>query len=103
MGWEQRERWFYWGAPMAIGPALLFLPAFVYLVIEPRVKHAALISAVLFPTLAVLEVLGVRRLIWCCMERPFNLLTLLAFGALAILLVIAAYTGLFLAVFAGRM
>lgn len=103
MSWRQRERWFYWGAPLAIGPALIFLPAFVSLVIEPRVKHAQLFSAVLFPVLAVLEFMGVQRLARCCVERPFNLLTMLSFGAIVVLLVIALYTGLFLATFAGGM
>jgi hypothetical protein len=103
MSWRQRERWFYWGAPLAIGPALMFLPMFVSLVIEPRVKHAVLWSVLVFPVLAILEFLGVQRLVWCCLERPFNLLTMLSFGALAVLLVIAAYTGLFLAAFAERM
>ena len=103
MSWQQRERWFYWGAALAIGPALLFLPAFVCLIIEPQWKHSGWASAGLFPVLAILEFLGVQRLVWCCTERPFNLLTMLSFGAIAVLLVIATYTGLFLAVFAGRM
>lgn len=103
MSWRQRERWLYWGAPLAIVPALSFLPAFISLVIEPRVNHPRALSAVVFPVLALLEFLGVQRLVWCCVERPFNLLTMFSFGAIAVLLIIAAYTGLFLAAFAGRM
>lgn len=103
MSWRQQERWFYWGSALAIGPALVFLPAFVYLVIEPAVRHAGLVSTVFFPGLAVLEFLGMQRLIWCCVQRPFNLLAFLSFGAIMVLVVIAAYTGVFLAVFAARM
>lgn len=100
MSWREQERWFYWGSALAIGPALVFLPAFAYLVIDPAVRHAGLLSTVLFPVLAVLEFLGVQRLVWCCMRKPFNLLSFLSFGAVTVLLVIAAYTGVFLAVFA---
>lgn len=103
MSWQQQERWFYWGSALAIGPALLFLPAFVYLVIEPSVNHAGLLSTLLFPALAILEFLGMQRLVWCCMKKPFNLLAFLAFGAITVLVVIAAYTGVFLAVFAAQM
>jgi hypothetical protein len=35
--------------------------------------------------------------------RPFSLLTMLSFGAFFVLLVIAAYTGVFLAALADRM
>jgi hypothetical protein len=36
-------------------------------------------------------------------NRPFSLLTMLSFGALLVLLVIATYTGVFLAALAQRM
>lgn len=101
MSWRERERWFYWGAPLALGPALAFLPGLVYLVIEPRVKHGPVIAAALLPLAGVAEFLGARWLIKGALERPFNLLSMLSAGALMILFVIAAYTGIFLAAFAG--
>jgi hypothetical protein len=102
VSWRERERWFYWGAPLALGPALAFLPGLVYLVIEPRVKHGRLFAAFLMPLAGSSEFVGVRWLVKGALERPFNLLSLLSAGALMILLVIAAYTGLFLAAFAGQ-
>jgi hypothetical protein len=44
---------FYVGAPLAIVPALIFLPALAYLVIDPRVSHARLAAWALFPAIAV--------------------------------------------------
>jgi len=103
MEWRQRERLFYWGAPLAIVPALSILPAFVWLVFDPRVRHAMAWAAVLFPLLAVAEFVGVAKLVRGCVERPFNLLTMLSLGAMLVLLVIASYTGLFLAALVQRM
>lgn len=101
MSWRERERWFYWGAPLALGPALAFLPGLVYLVIEPRVKHGHALAAALLPIAGVAEFVGARWLVKGALARPFNLLSMLSAGALMILFVIAAYTGLFLAAFAG--
>jgi hypothetical protein len=53
--------------------------------------------------MAAAEFVGVSKLVRGCVERPFNLLTLLSAGALLVLLVIAAYTGMFLAALAQRM
>jgi hypothetical protein len=102
VSWRDRERWFYWGSALAIGPALAFLPGLVYLVIEPRVRYGRVVAAVLLPFCVVAEILGLWWLVKGVLERPFNLLSMLSAGALMILLVIAAYTGLFLAAFAGR-
>jgi hypothetical protein len=101
VSWRERERWFYWGAPLALGPALVFLPALVYLVIEPRVKYGHTLGAALLPIGGAAEFVGVRWLVKGALARPFNLLSMLSAGGLIILLVIAAYTGLFLAAFAG--
>jgi hypothetical protein len=43
------------------------------------------------------------KLVRCCVQQVFDLLTVLAFGALVIVAAIAAYSGLFLAVVAGKM
>ena len=98
-----RQHWVFIGASLAVIPALAFLPALAYLVITPSVGHANLIAALLFPALALIEAIGLFQLVRCCVTRPFDLLTAFAFSALLVVLVIAAYTGLFLAVLAGRM
>jgi hypothetical protein len=103
MNWRQRERLFYWGAPLAILPALAFLPAFVVLVVSPRVPHARLWSVILFPCLAIAEFFGMYKLARGCVERPFNLLTMLSLGAVLVVLVIATYTGVFLVALVERM
>jgi hypothetical protein len=103
MNWRERERLFYWGSALAIGPALIFLPAFVALVFHPTFRHATLCAVLLFPTLAIAEFFGVFKLVRGCVARPFDLLTFLSFGALFVLLVIATYTGVLLAALAQRM
>lgn len=40
MTWQERERAFYIGAPLAIVPALGFLPAVMFLVVVPKIAHA---------------------------------------------------------------
>ncbi len=96
MTWRERERLFYAGSVLALVPALAFLPAFVVLVFQPRVPYATVWACLLFPVLAIAEFLGVFKLVRGCVARPFNLLTILSFGAMFVLLVIATYTGVFL-------
>ena len=103
MRWKERQRLVFVGAPLAIVPALAFLPALAYLLITPTLPHSMLLASVVFPLFAMSEVLGLVRLVRCCVTRPFDLLTAFAFSALLVLLVVAAYTGLFLAAIAGRM
>lgn len=100
---RMRQHRVFIGAPLALIPALAFLPSLAYLVITPSVGHAKLIAALLFPALGLAAALGLIRLVQCCVTPPFDLLTVFAFSALLVVLVIAAYTGLFLAVLAGRM
>jgi hypothetical protein len=102
MEWRERERLFYWGSTLALVPAVAFLPAFVALVFHPTIRHAMLWAALLFPVMAVAEFFGVFKLVQSCVQRPFTLLTMLSFGALLALLVIATYTGVFLAALAQR-
>ena len=97
------QRLVFLGAPLAIVPGLAFLPALAYLVITPSVPHATTIAIFLFPLMAAAEIIGLFRLVISCLTRPFDLLTVFAFSALLAVLVIAACTGLFLALLAGRM
>jgi len=101
--WRGRERLLYWGAPLAIVPALLFFPSFVVFVFSPRVSHAIVWSAVLFPVLLAAEFAGMWKRARGCVEPPFNLLTMLSVGAMLVVLVIVTYTGVFLVALIDRM
>ena len=103
MNWRERERLVYWGSVLAIVPALAFLPAFALLIFHPAIPHAGVWASLLFPVLGISEFFGVFRLVQGCVARPFNLLTMLSFGALLVLLVIVTYTGVFLAALVERM
>src|SRR5436309_3417601 len=103
MDWKRRERLLLTGAPLAVVPAFAFLPALVYLVISPRIAHGHSIAIALFPSLILAEVIGISRLARCLLPRYFDLITFFALVAMIILIVIATYTGLFLAAFAGHM
>jgi hypothetical protein len=103
MQWRERQKLVFLGAPLAIVPALAFLPALAVLVLTPMFRHSSMVAGLLFPLLGACELLGLVRLVRCCVSRPFDLLTAFAFSAVLVLLVIASYTGLFLAAIAGRM
>jgi len=100
--WERRQRLLFVGAPLAMVPGLTFLPALVYLIVSPRVAHASLIAAVLFPLLVLAEIVGLWLLVRCIAHHAFDLITAMACGTLMVLLVIAGYTGIFLAAIVGK-
>jgi hypothetical protein len=97
MTWRERERAFYVGAPLAIVPALGFLPAVMFLLVTPKIAHAHVMALVLLPILGLVSAFGLWKLAIGAVQRPFGILNALSAGALFVLLVIAAYTGLFLA------
>ena len=103
MDWQRRERLLVTGAPLAVVPAFAFLPAIVYLVISPQIHHGRALAIVVFPLLVVAEALGISRLARCFLPQHFDLITFFACVTMIVLIVIAVYTGLFLAAFAGRM
>jgi len=103
MTWRERERLLYLGSTFSLLPALTIVPAFASLVFQPSIPHATLWAFVLFLLLIVAEFFGVYKLVQSCVARPFTLLTMLSFGAFFVLLVIAVYTGVFLAALADRM
>jgi hypothetical protein len=103
MTWRERERLLYLGSTFSLVPALLFLPLFVALVFHPIMAHASVWALILFPILGIAEFFGVVKLVQSCVARPFSLLTMFSFGAFFVLLVIAVYTGVFLAALAERM
>lgn len=98
-----RQKLVFVGAPLAIIPAMAFLPALAYLVITPSVPHSTLMAVGVFALFGICELLGLVRLVRCCVTRPFDLITMFAFSALLVILVMATYTGFFLAAIAGKM
>jgi hypothetical protein len=100
---QERERAFLIGAPLAVIPALCVLPVIVFLVIFPRVEYGRMIAAVVLPVCALAGSLGLSKIALGVVEKPWGIFNLLSFGALLILLVIAGYTGLFLAVVAAKL
>jgi hypothetical protein len=94
---KERERAFMIGAPLAIIPALLFLPAVTFLIVFPHVAHGRAIGLFVLPTCAVVGSFGLWKLATGAVQKPWGLFNALSFGALLVLLVIAGYTGLFLA------
>jgi len=85
------------GAPLAIVPALAFLPAVMFLIVFPQTAHGRLIGTLLVPACALSSFFGLWKLAMGAVEKPWGIFNVLNFGALFVLLVIAAYTGLFLA------
>ncbi len=94
---RERERAFLIGAPLAIFPALCILPATVFLVMIPRVAHGRMIGALVLPVCALVGSFGLWKLATGVVQKPWGLFNVLNLGALLVLLVIAGYTGLFLA------
>jgi len=94
---RERERAFLIGAPLAIVPALIFLPAVTFLLVFPQVAHGRTIGFVVLPVCALTSSFGLWKLALGAVEKPWGIFNVLSFGALIVLLVIAGYTGLFLA------
>ena len=85
------------GAPLAIIPALGFLPAVMFLIVFPRVAHGRAIGFVVVSLCALAGSLGLWKLALGAVEKPWGIFNVLNVGALIVLLVIAGYTGVFLA------
>jgi len=94
---RSRERAFLIAAPLAIFPALAFLPIITYLIAFPRVPHARLIGFLLLPICALAGSFGLWKLALGAVEKPWGIFNILNAAALLVLLMIATYTGLFLA------
>jgi hypothetical protein len=94
---KERERAFLIAAPLAIVPALVFLPAVTFLIVFPQVAHGRAIGLFVLPVCALAGSLGLWKLATGAVQRPWGIFNVLNFGAIMVLLVIAGYTGLFLA------
>ena len=117
MFWDRRDRIFLLGAPLALVAAAAFLPVFTFLVLAPSQAYDGLPLAVILGKLALpgllLQVLSFAGLVFLQMAGAtllgfasswggLRFATLLAVPAVLLLLMIAAYTGVFFAVFAAR-
>jgi|SRR5215472_15196206 len=100
---KERERAFLIGAPLAVIPALCVLPAIMFLIIFPRVEYARVIGAIVLPLCALAGSFGLWKLAQGAVEKPWGIFNVLSFGTLVVLLVIAGYTGLFLALVAAKL
>ena len=98
-----RERSFLVGALLAIVPALAFLPAVTFLIIFPRIAYGRLLGIFLLPACALVGFYGLWKLAIGVIQKPWGIFNALSLGALIVLLVIAAYTGLFLAILATKL
>jgi hypothetical protein len=94
---KERERAFMIGAPLAIVPALIFLPAVTFLIVFPRVAYGRAMGLFVLPPCALACSFGLWKLATGAVQKPWGIFNVLSFGALLVLLVIAGYTGLFLA------
>jgi len=97
MSAKERERDFLIAAPLAIIPALGFLPAIMFLIVFPRIAHGRLIGFVVVAVCALAGSFGLWKLALGAVQKPWGIFNVLNVGALFVLLVIASYTGLFLA------
>jgi len=94
---QERERAFLIGAPLALVPALSFLPAITFLIAFPRVPHGRLIGSILLPICVLLGGTGLWKIAIGAVEKPWGIFNILNAGAVIVVMVIAGYTGLFLA------
>jgi hypothetical protein len=100
---KERERAFLLAAPLALLPALCVLPAVMFLILSPRVDHGRWIAAILLPLCAVAGSFGLTKISLGAVEEPWSIFNMLCFGTLLVLVVIAGYTGAFLALVAVKL
>jgi len=80
-----------------------FLPAVGFLAVIPKVDHAGIIAWLVLPTLVVGGTFGLWKLALGAVQKPFSILNALSVGCLLVILVIAGYTGLFLALLTSKL
>jgi hypothetical protein len=94
---KERERTFVVGAPLAIVPALAFLPTLMFLIVFPQIAHGRILGLLLLPVCAVAGSIGLWQISMGAVQKPWGLFNLLSSSVLMILVIIAGYTGFFLA------
>ena len=105
MFWNRRDRIFLLGAALAFAPALTFLPLFTYLLLAPSHAHFGSASAtvtrgLILTGLVFLQMTGSVLVGFASSWGGLRFVALLAVAASLLLLLIACYTGVFIAVFA---
>ena len=93
---KHRERAFLIGAPLAVVPALCFLPAVTFLAVFPRIAHGRIVAAFALPLCMFAGGVGLWKLAVGAVQKPWGILNVLSFGAVVVVLFISGYTGLFL-------
>src|SRR6266700_903189 len=103
MNWDRRDQMFLLGAPLAVIPAVAFLPAFVFVFLRyPTIRtHFDSWLAFAFPVLVFIQVLGSVLFGFAGFPARLGYVTFLAMATSVFLMVVAAYTGLFFAIFVG--
>ena len=113
MFWDRRDRVFLLGAPLALVPAAAFLPLFTYTMLAPSQMRATtqpagalpglLLQGLAFTALVFVQMAGSVLVGFASTWGGLRYVTLLAIPTFLLLLIIAAYTGMFFAVFAAHL
>ena len=72
------------GAPLAIVPALAFLPAVMFLIVFPQVAHGRTIGLLLLPECVLAGSIGLWKLAIGAVQKPWGIFNVLSFGALLV-------------------
>ena len=80
---KERERAFFIGAPLAIVPALVFLPAVTFLLIFPRITHGRVMGLFALPACALTSFFGLWKLAIGAVQKPSGNLQCSQFRGLA--------------------
>ncbi len=114
---DRRNRIFLVGAPLALVPAVVFLPLFSYLVLTPSQAHPGwwpmlasgnfalpklLIQGLIFTGIAFFQMAGSVLVGFASSWGGLRYVTLVTIPTSLLLLTIAAYTGMFFALFAAH-
>ena len=105
MDWERRSRVFLIGAPLALIPAVAFLPLFVFVFLRSssagEAGRTSALAALQFAPLVFLEVLGSILVGFAGLRSRLSYVTFLAGATAVLLFVVSGYTGMFFAIYAG--
>ena len=117
MFWDRRNHLFLVGAPLAVVPAIVFLPLLTYLVLNPSQARSGwlpmlapwniafsklLLQGLIFTGLIFFQMAGSVLVGFASSWGGLRYVTLLAIPTSLLLLAIEAYTGMFLALFAAH-
>jgi len=103
MNWDRRNQIFLLGAPLAVIPAVAFLPTFVFVFLKYPIARTQSDSWLVFafPVFVFSQLFGSVLVGFAGFPARLGYVTFLAMATTVFLMVVAAYTGLFFAIFAG--